>query len=457
MSSNNQQKPDMAWEAAVDVEQAVLGAMLIDNKAVAEAVTILEYKDFYPTKHRLIFKAIKKLFDEGKETDIVTISSLLESKQKLEEAGGRGYITKLVENIGTSANIQSHCELVKRKSQLLQINKLGFEMISLANNSKDPEDIILSVDEKLLNIHENKDKGGKWLKELAAVATESMDGYTQQHSGLRTGFDNLDSYLNPFRAPDLIILAARPTVGKTALAINIGDRLARTNKVVMVASLEMSKVAITERILCSRAGVSGLRLRQGKLSDNEWMKLAQAASEYSSGISQMIIYDRDISTVTKIRAEAKKLQARVGLDILIVDYLQLINSKGETRNEEVGRISRGLKMIAKDLNIPVIALSQLSRKPEDRADSRPILSDLRESGDIEQDADVVLFLYRPIMHKQKPPEKYNITEKNHKRYAEIIIGKQRNGPAGIDIPMWYYDEMTRFHTMDKVHEQENVF
>jgi len=456
MSNNSKSQQGLNWTPDIAAEQSVLGSMLSDSKSIPVALTLLEYKDFHPTKHKLIFKAIKKLFDEGKEADIVTVASFLESKQKLEDIGGRRYLIDLTENIATARLTPDNCAVVKRKSQLFRIRNLGHKMISLANDSKDPEDIILDVDERLLGIHEGDDKGGKWLKELALDATESMDSYSQQHSGLRTGFENLDKFLNPLRAPDFIVIAARPSVGKTTLAMNIGDYLAKRNKIVMVASLETGKVNLTERILCSRSGVSGSKLRMGKLSNDEWTKLTKAAAEYASGVSQMIIYDQGIDTITKLRAEAKKLKARSGLDLLIIDYLQLIISKGETRNDEVGKISRGLRRIAKDLNIPVIAISQLSRKPEDRANPRPILSDLRESGQIEQDADVVLFLYRPVMHKQKPPEVYRIPEKNHKNYAEIIIGKQKDGPRDIEIPMMFNAETTRFNALDKVHVQESA-
>ena len=429
-----------------EAEQAVLGSMLTDRDAVISAIEVLKEEDFYRTDNRLIYSAILNLYNRAEPIDIITVKSELESLGKFEQVGGMEYLATLPDKVPTTANATKYINIVEEKSTLRSLIKAANEIIDLGYDPTEDVDYVTeSAEKKIFNLMQNKDK-----KSYTPIKDILVDSFTQleelynrkQHiTGVPTGFTELDNRTAGFHGSDLILIAARPAMGKSAFALNIATNAAvRTNVPVMIFSLEMSKEQMVNRILCSEAMVDSNKLRTGKLDEDDWTKLAGKIGQLAE--AQIYIDDTPGISVTEIRAKCRKLKLEKGLGMVVIDYLQLVqgtNRRSGTREQEISEISRSLKILAKEIGVPVIALSQLSRAVEQRPDHRPMLSDLRESGAIEQDADIVMFLYRDDYYNQDS-EKKNI--------AEVIIAKHRGGSTGTVELLWL-GSYTKFVNLEK--------
>jgi replicative DNA helicase len=426
----------------VEAERSVLGAILLDNRLCNQAMETLRRDDFYLEAHRRLFDKMISLSEQGRPIDNVTLGEELKRAGEYEQVGGVSYIAGLIDSIPRLENIEHYAKIVKGKSTLRKLIATSNQIIATCfEQEDDPENIIDQAEKAIFNIAEDRMREG--FQDVASIAhrrleeIESMAGRAEMITGIPTGFTDLDKMTAGLQRSDLIIVAARPSMGKTSFAMNVAQYAARTGFTVGVFSLEMSSQQLVSRLLCSESHIDAHRFRTGYLNREEWARLAEGLHRLSE--SRIYIDDSPGITVLEMRAKARRLKQEHGLDMLLVDYLQLIQGRGrnENRTNEVSQISRELKMVAKELNVPVIALSQLSRAPETRTDHRPQLSDLRESGSIEQDADVVAFIYREEMYGQ--------TEENQ-GVAELIIGKQRNGPTGI-VKLAFLKEFTRFENM----------
>ncbi|HGY56647.1 MAG TPA: replicative DNA helicase, partial [Caldithrix abyssi] len=418
---------------APEVEQAVLGAMLLDGEAVAKAVESIEANYFYKKSHRLIFEAMAEMFEKEKEIDLYTLTETLKQKNQLDEAGGPYYLAEISNSIPTSAHIEQHLDVVKQKALSRSLIRDCETIISRAYaQNEEIDDLLDYAEQKIFDISERRlKKGFAAIKPILHQTFERIDElYKSSRSGVTgvpTGYKRLNELTAGFQPADLLILAGRPSMGKTAFALNIARNAAVDyGMAVGIFSLEMSSEALVLRLLCTEAKVNQMAVRTGKLTKDEMGRLTSHVAKLMS--APIFIDDSPSLNVLELRAKARRLKAEHNIQLLVIDYLQLMEAtKGENRQQEITHISRSIKGIAKELDIPVLALSQLSRAVESRDKSkRPQLSDLRESGAIEQDADVVMFVYRP--------EYYNIPEfedglSTH-NMCEIIIGKQRNGPTG---------------------------
>ena len=425
----------------IEAEKALLGCMLLDEEARIKVLENFKVEFFYNEAHQKIFSSIVKLFEKEKKCDLITLSEMLRGENLLNEIGGVEYLSHIVESVPTSAYDDEYMKIVKEKYILRTLISNATKIITEAYNQQDEIETILDKAESLIfEVSQNKiEKEAYPLKILVRDAIENIEKIREKKSyvtGLPTGFIDLDKMTTGLHPSDFIIIASRPSMGKTALACNIALNLnSGVEKVpTLIFSLEMSKEQIVQRMLCSEAKVNILKFRQGILSDKDIGKLLVAASHLEG--SPIFIDDTPSLNVFELRARARRLKAKENIQVIIIDYLQLMKGKGkaENRQQEISEISASLKSLAKELNIPVIAVSQLSRATEQRADKKPQLADLRESGSIEQDADLVLLLYRE--------EYYNETEEN-KGKAEVIIAKQRNGPTG-SIFLTFLEEYTRF-------------
>ncbi len=418
----------------VEAEQAVLGSMLTDKDAVISAIEVLKEEDFYRTDNRAIYEAIINLYNRAEPIDIITVKAELESLGKIEQIGGLEYLASLPDKVPTTANVTKYIKIVEEKSTLRNLIKTANEIIELGYDpTEDVSDIMEGAEKKIFNIMQNKDK-----QSYSPIKDILVDSFTQleelynrkQHiTGVPSGFVELDYKTAGFHGSDLVLIAARPAMGKSAFALNIATNAAvRANVPVVIFSLEMSKEQMTNRILCSEAMVDSNKVRTGKLEEEDWTKLAGSIGPLSE--AEIYIDDTPGISVAEIRAKCRKLKLEKNIGMVVIDYLQLVqgsNKRNGSREQEISEISRSLKILAKELNVPVIALSQLSRAVEQRPDHRPMLSDLRESGAIEQDADIVMFLYRDDYYNQD-------TEK--KNVAEVIIAKHRGGSLGTVELLW---------------------
>ncbi len=421
-----------------EAEQSVIGALLIDRDAAYRVADVVDPSDFYFDEHREIIKAIFDLALEQKPIDIISVSDELKSRKKLESVGGITYLAKLADAVPNSANADYYARIVKEKSLLRQLIRIGSEISEMGFDEATDIDVLIDRAEKKIFSLSQK-RTGSYFVQLRDFIPQSFNEIEERFkkksgiSGLSTGYEDIDKITGGFQKSDLIIIAARPSVGKTSLAINIAENMAiREGYAVAIFSLEMSKEQLIERMLCSEAKVNLYRLKTGYLSDRDWPKLTEAYSNLFE--SRIFIDDSTDITLTDIRAKARRLKIEQNIDLLIIDYLQLIRSKGRVENRviEISNITRGLKNLARELDIPVVVLSQLSRAIDRRDDKRPMLSDLRESGSIEQDADIVMFLYRPN------PEEKNL--------IELYVAKHRNGPTG-SVSLVFVSEYTRFEQM----------
>jgi len=422
----------------MEAETYILGSLLVDKNAIIKVADLIRGEDFYKDANGIIYGSMLELYGKHEPIDILSLSSKLMEKGKLEDIGGRSYIASLASAVGSASNIEYYAQLVQKKSTLRRLIEAASQISSLGYQEDEELDLILdSAEQKLFNVSQNFLKQNFTpIENLLASAFDRIDELHKQSGklrGLPTGFYELDTLLAGLQNSDLIILAARPSVGKTAFAMDVARQVAiGTKKAVGVFSLEMSKEQLVDRMLCAQANVSLWKMRTGKLSDNEaeddFAKIGQAMGELSE--APIFIDDSPGLNIMEIRTKARRLQMEKGLSLLIVDYLQLMEGRGKYRDnrvQEVSEISRSLKIIAKELNIPVVALSQLSRAVEQTKPAIPKLSHLRESGSIEQDADVVMFVYRRAADRS-----YDITSltDDEKTSAEIYVAKHRNGPVG---------------------------
>lgn len=432
---------------AVDAEQAVLGALLIAGDGISRIVDILEPEYFYRKAHQVVFAAMLDLFDRNEPIDIVTVSQYLKDDGKLDNVGGRQYIADLAMSVATTANLEYYGRIVYEKALLRNLIKAGTEIVSSCYEETDADVAIDKAEHLIFNLAQRRNL--QQLVHIKNIVEESFARIEQRYenrdqlSGVPTGFYDLDAMTSGFQPSDLVIVAARPSMGKTAFVLNVAQHVAVEHKVpVAVFSLEMSKEQLVQRMLCSQAEIDANRLRTGLLHNNDWTKLARAMGYL--GEAPVFIDDSAVVTALEIRAKCRRLKAEYkALGLIIIDYIQLMQGRKATDNrvQEVSEISRSLKTLARELNVPVIALSQLSRAVEARQNKRPMLSDLRESGSIEQDADIVMFIYR---------DEYYNPDTEHRGEAEIIIAKQRNGPTGT-VDLLYQSSITRF--LNKAHTQ----
>jgi replicative DNA helicase len=437
----------------LEAEQSLLGALLIDKDAVIRVADLARPEDFYKDSHGIIYTAILDLFGRHEPIDILSLSAKLQETGKLEEVGGRSYLMTLANSVPTASHVAHYANIVQKKATLRRLLTAAGEITALGyNEEEDVDNLLDKAEQKLFSVSQ------KYLKQIFVpiknILTEAFDRIDELHRekgklrGLTTGFPDLDNILAGLQKSDLVILAARPSVGKTSLALDIARYAATRAKVpVGIFSLEMSKEQLVDRLLCSEAGVDLWKMRTGRLSDREedddFPRIGHAMGVLSE--SPIFIDDSATSSIMEIRTKARRLQIEQGLGLLIVDYLQLMESRTriENRVQEISEITRSLKGIARELNIPVLALSQLSRAVESRTPAIPKLADLRESGSIEQDADVVLFIYRKAMDRnfrEVTPEEKNV--------AEIHIAKHRNGPTGV-VNLFFDENRVSFKSLER--------
>src|SRR3954469_21005747 len=435
-----------------DAEQAVISAMLIDQDAVLRAVEHVDDTMFYAERHRRLFRAMVSIAERGSVVDPLTLSEELGRRGELEASGGKEYIGFLVDAVPTAANIEYHAQIVREKAILRRLIEVSTSIVAEAFEGRSTANELLDEAEaKIFQVAEQKTKAGfTRIKELLWPTMERIEALQRGGktiTGVASGFGDLDEMTSGFQPSDLIIVAARPSMGKTAFTLNIAQHAAIEHNVpVAFFSLEMSKESLVQRMITSEARIDAQRLRKGMLRDDDFPRLARAAGILSS--APVWIDDTPGITLLEMRSKARRLKAESGVKMVIVDYLQLMQgpTNSESRQQEVSQISRGLKALAKELSVPVIALSQLSRAPEQRTGEhkRPQLSDLRESGAIEQDADLIMFLYRQEMYDGPIDKDGNSLEGK----AEVIIGKQRNGPTGV-VNLHFHKQYTRFENYSK--------
>ena len=429
----------------IDAEQAVLGSMLTDREAVNAAIETLKEDAFYREDNRAIYQAIVNLYNKSEPIDIITLKDELESMDKFEQVGGFEYLASLPDKVPTTANVQKYIKIVEEKSILRNLIKTANEIIELGYDpAGDVEDIMDGAEKRIFDLMQSKNqKGYTPIKDVLVESftkLEELYNRKQHITGVPTGFAELDYKTAGLHGSELILIAARPAMGKTAFALNLATNAAlRGNVPVAIFSLEMSKDQLVNRILCSESMVDSNKVRTGKLGEDDWIKLAGAIGPLSE--AEIYIDDTPGISVTEIRTKCRKLSIDKGIGLVVIDYLQLVqgSKRAGSREQEIAEISRSLKILAKEINVPVIALSQLSRAVEQRPDHRPMLSDLRESGSIEQDADIVMFLYR---------DDYYNKESEKKDISEVIIAKQRGGQTGTVELLWM-GQYTKFVNLER--------
>ena len=430
-------------------EQAVLGSMLVDKDAVISAVEVLKADDFYREDNKEIYAAMFELYSLGKHIDMITVQDQLTLRGTIEKVGGTEYIAMLIDNVPTTSNIESYVKIVEEKSIIRQLIKAANNILKLGYAQTEEVDALIEKAEKdIFNIMQNRNsKGYASIKEILVSTFDQIEEMFQNKnkvSGLETGFVDLDAKISGLNKSDLLIVAARPAMGKSAFVLNIASFVAMHLKVpTMIFSLEMSKEQMVNRILCSESEVDSMKVRNADLSSDDWLKLGEA----SGRLSEVPLYIDDTPGLSsaELRAKCRKAKLEKDIGLVIIDYLQLMESKTKSpsRQQEISEISRSLKILAKELSVPVIALSQLSRATESRVDHRPMLSDLRESGAIEQDADIVMFLHR---------EDYYNPETEKKNVAEVIVAKNRSGSTGT-VELAWLGQYTKFANLYRGPEQ----
>ncbi|WP_337507263.1 replicative DNA helicase [Megasphaera sp.] len=432
----------------VEAEQAVLGAMLLSHDAVIVAMEKLQSQDFYRDVHRIIFEAMEHLHRENKEIDVITLPDELKRMKKLDDVGGLEYVLNLPNLVGSAANIEYYANIVAEKALARNLISTCTELTTEAyDGQKETEALLDDAERRILQLSDTKNRGD--FASVGAVVEVTLDKITKLYenkaglTGLPTGFRDLDRMTSGLQPSDLILVAARPSMGKTAFTLNIAQNVGvRQHKTVAFFSLEMSQEQLVQRLLCQIAHIDSQKLRTGQLnSDEEWTRLTDACDKLYE--SPIYIDDTPGISVAEMRSKARRLKSEHGLDLIIVDYLQLMQGRNaESRQQEISEISRSLKALARELKVPLIALSQLSRSVESRQNKRPMLSDLRESGALEQDADIVSFLYR---------EDYYDKETENQHITEVILAKHRNGPVG-SVKLYFKNEFTLFLNLDTQHE-----
>lgn len=434
----------------IDAEQSVLGALLLDNSAISKVVRYLRPDDFYMESHRVIFDAILELEESGQAADLVTVTDKLRRSGELDKVGGATYVATLTNIAPTSANAEYYAHIIEEKALLRNLINLATRIAGMGyEGNEDAERLMEEAEKMLLELGSRRTTAAfTEIKDILLNTFKHLE-YLAKHkgelNGIPTGFTDLDKMCQGLQPSDLVIVAARPSMGKTSFGLCIGHHAAaQTQKPVAVFSMEMSKEQLVQRMLCAEAMVDLHKIRTGFIGDEDWIKLTQKARD----MARLPIYidDSGVLTVRQIRAKARRIHTEKGLGLIVIDYLQLMQGsrRSENRQQEIAEISRSLKALAKELNVPVLALAQLSRSVEQRQDKKPIMSDLRESGSLEQDADVVMFIYRDEYYNPDT-EKIGI--------ADIIIAKQRNGPTGV-VELAFLKEFTKFMNMARRTEGE---
>jgi len=434
----------------IEAEQSILGGILLDNQYLNAVLEVLDGGDFYSESHRRIFAAILELDNKGEPSDLITLSNALKEKKQLDHVGGVAYLASLVDNVPSAANIAYYAKIVKEKAILRRLIGTATDILSKSyDTGADVNNVLDESEHAIFEISEKKIKPAFFsIKDLIKDSFKTIESLYERKefvTGVPTGFGKIDDMTSGLQNSDLIIIAGRPSMGKTALALDIARHAALEVGIpVALFSLEMAKEQLAIRLLSSEARVDSQRIRRGFLGETDWPKLTTAAGRLSE--APIFIDDTPSIMVLEMKAKARRLTAEVGLGLIILDYLQLMRSgvNKDSREQEISEISRSLKALAKELRVPVVALSQLNRRVEDRTNRRPQMADLRESGAIEQDADLIAFIYRD--------EVYNRSEDNpEKGIAEIIIGKQRNGPTGV-VKLAFLEKYTRFENLARLEE-----
>jgi replicative DNA helicase len=449
---------------SIETEQSLLGCLLIDKDSIIKVADFLQPNDFYKEAHGLVFEAMKELYAKQEPIDILTLSSRLMDKGHLEKIGGRGYLAEISNAVATSSHVVFYANIVQRKATLRRLLNVAAQLSEMGyTEEEDIEQVLDQAEQKLLAVSQKFTKNAFLpIDSLLAEAFERIDELHRQGGklrGLSTGFHEMDELLGGLQKSDLLILAARPSVGKTSFALDVARMVALKNKVcVGIFSLEMGKEQLVDRMLCAQANVGLWKMRTGRLSDsgedNDFTKIGQAMGELAE--AKIYIDDSSNTTIMDIRTKCRRLQIERGLDFVVIDYLQLMEGRGkysDNRVQEVSEISRGLKNLARELNIPVMALSQLSRTVEQSTPAIPKLAHLRESGSIEQDADIVMFIYRKAADRNYRREDLSEFDKHS---AELHIAKHRNGPTG-KIDLFFDDDTADFKNVDMQHDAPPSF
>ncbi|RLL84596.1 DNA helicase [Petrotoga sp. HKA.pet.4.5] len=441
-----------------EAEESVIGSIFLDPSILPDVIEEVRWEDFYYENNKIIFKVMEELFDKGEPVDTVSVIEKLRESNLLQKIGGEDTIVYLAQVVPTTANVMYYTQIVKEKALLRALINASSEIVDAVRNIGDAQEVLEYAEKRIFSIAEARATRTYDLlsnvmhdvfEQIEELKNRAQKGEGDLVTGVSTGFKPLDSMTSGFHRSELIIIAARPSMGKTSFAANIATNMAlQANIAVAIFSLEMSKEQLANRILCSEAKVDLHKVRTGQISDEEWEKLVQKAGELSK--SRLIFDDEPDLTPRLLRAKARRMKREYGIEVIFIDYLQLMTSRSkgyESRQQEITEISRSLKLLARELNITVVALSQLSRAVEQREDKRPRLSDLRESGAIEQDADLVMFLYRDSYYKRKKDEPGKDTL-NDEHEAELILGKQRNGPVGT-IKLTFNPKLATFYTSDR--------
>lgn len=433
---------------SIEAEQSVIGAMIIDKTAIGQVGEKLKEEDFYRDGHKTIFRAIFEMYRSDMAVDILTLLEYLKSTDMLDKAGGVSYITEVSSSVLTIANLSSYITIVEQKSLLRKLIRASTTIIEDSYNKQaEVENVLDTAEKKIFDIAEKRTNSDfeplNAVLERGFLEIERLFNNKGEITGVGSGITDLDAKTSGFQKGDMVLIAARPSMGKTTFALNIAEHAAlKEGKSVVIFSLEMSKEQLAYKLLCSEANVDMLKLRTGALEDRDWENIARATGPLSK--AKIYIDDSAGVSVMEMRSKCRRLKMEYGIDMILIDYLQLMSgTNAENRQQEVSEISRSIKALAKEMECPVIALSQLSRAPEQRADHRPMLSDLRESGSIEQDADIVMFLYR---------DEYYNKETEDKNVCECIIAKQRNGPVGT-VNMAFIGALSKFGNLDVIHQE----
>ncbi|MFZ4454043.1 replicative DNA helicase [Salibacterium aidingense] len=438
----------------IEAEQAVLGAVFLEGGALVTATERIAPEDFYRVSHQRIFRVMLELGENGSPIDLVTVTSSLQDYEWLEEIGGISYLTDLANAVPTAANIDYYSKIVQEKSILRRLIYAATSIVSEGYNAEEEvEEILNDAERSILEVAQQRSSSSFVSIKDVLIETydniEMLQNRENDITGVASGFAELDKMTTGFQRSDLVIVAARPSMGKTAFALNIAQNVAtKSEENVAVFSLEMGASQLVQRMLCAEGNIDATRMRTGSLEEEDWEKLTMAMGSLSS--AGIYIDDTPGVKVNEIRAKCRRLKQERGLGMIMIDYMQLIQGSGsrggESRQQEVSEISRGLKGLARELDVPVIALSQLSRGVESRQDKRPMMSDLRESGSIEQDADIVAFLYR---------EDYYDQETENQNMIEVILAKQRNGPVGA-VELAFIKEYNKFVNLDRRHDERDA-
>ncbi len=430
---------------SVEAEQSVLGSMLLDKEAIAVVMEILKNEDFYREDHKEIYEAVMDLFEKGEPIDLITVSEQLKIRGTLDNVGGLEYLTDIANAVPTTANARHYAKIVEEKSILRRLIKISSDIVNMGYEASEELSIVIDKAEKGIFdvLQKRSSQGYSPIKDVLVDTFNRLEELYNNKghvTGIPTRFIDLDYKMSGLHNSDLILVAARPAMGKTSFVLNIASNVAIYAKIpVVIFSLEMSKDQLVNRMLCSEAMVDSQRMRTGKLEDDDWKKIARTLGPLSE--APIYIDDTPGISMMEIRAKCRRLKLEKNLGLVIIDYLQLMQGRGknDNRQQEISEISRSLKILAKEINVPVITLSQLSRATETRADHKPILSDLRESGAIEQDADIVMFIYR---------DDYYNPDTDKPNVAEIIVAKHRNGSTG-SVDLKWRGEFTKFDNLEK--------